>query len=128
VKEIPTKSLYALISPLGMVSAASSMMKTLCLGNKLMKGKNKVNIIPGWKLKLRIDSAMGSESVKRMNNWKGHTNGIADNNLCLTMKGWEGKGKECRGTEDKIFVNTNSCTQRYLYCILDSIVRFLRRK
>jgi hypothetical protein len=62
-----------------MVSATSNMSKTLCLGNKFTKGNNKDTIIPGWKLKSRIDSAMGSESVKRMNNWKGHTDGIVDN-------------------------------------------------
>ncbi|KAJ7888966.1 hypothetical protein B0H14DRAFT_2562118 [Mycena olivaceomarginata] len=27
-----------------------------------------------------------------------------DNDSFLTMKGWEGNGKECKGTEDKIFV------------------------
>jgi organic radical activating enzyme len=44
------------------------------------------------------------------------------------MKGWEERGKECRGKEDEIFVRTNGCTHRYLYCILDRAVRFPRKK
>jgi hypothetical protein len=57
------------------------MTKTLGSENKLTKGNNKDEIIPGWKLKSRIDSVIGSKSVRRMNNWRGHTNGIADNDL-----------------------------------------------
>jgi hypothetical protein len=57
VKEIPTKSLYDLISPLGMVSAASNMKRTLCSRDTLTRGNNEDKVIPGWKLKLRIDFA-----------------------------------------------------------------------
>ncbi|KAJ7700644.1 hypothetical protein B0H14DRAFT_2648666 [Mycena olivaceomarginata] len=53
-----------------------------------------------------------SKSVKRVNKEKGDTNGIEDNELFHPMKGWEERGKECRGTEDEIFVRTNGCTHR----------------
>jgi hypothetical protein len=82
------------------------------LGNKLRKRNNKDKIIPGWKLRSTIDSAMGSESMKRINKWNGHTDEIADTGLIEIM----GRtGNRVQSTKDEIVVSTSGCKHRYLY-------------